>query len=581
MASRQVLHVTIGDWVVALLLALVPLVFLRDALEPFQTVKATVLVVGAATLVCALVASRTTMQVAIRREPAFAALLATFLLVAVAATAFSSWPRIAIHGDHAHSAGLVMYVALAVVAIAAISGADGAVAVRLWLRALTVSVGTAAAYALLQAAGGDPFVWVDIGLTGTASTLGQQNFASGFLGAAAPAVAGLAPLRRERPGWRVAGGMAAVLAVAALPTTRSFQGVVALVAGTLLLGLTLGVDLGQRLDRGRRRQAIVGLAVVIAALGVVAVTLRARLAGLVEQGLEERRYFWTAAADLIREHPVLGTGPDTFGLYFPTIRPAEHASRFLGVNAEAPHNVPLAMFSNGGTLLGVAYLAFCAYVAYRLVRGLVQVDGERRLLLGSVGALWLGYQVQSLVSIDVPSLALLHFVASGAIIALSRPPQAVPGRKRAARAPAVGAPVLVALALAVVVVWTSSGPLRADIHAGRGLAAAQAGDADQAQRRMDRAVEIAPYRGIYWYLQANLAAARMDLPTALRAATAAAERDPGNATSAMLAGNLAYQLGDDAAAADWFREAATRDPHNAEIADEVDNRLRDLEGPPS
>jgi O-antigen ligase len=77
-----------------------------------------------------------------------------------------------------------------------------------------------------------------------------------------------------------------------------------------------------------------------------------------DASLSERREFWSAGVGIFRDNPVLGTGLDTYAHHFLAYRPASHARVNLIATTDAPHSVPLGMFTNGGVILGLAWLAW-------------------------------------------------------------------------------------------------------------------------------------------------------------------------------------------------------------------------------
>ena len=186
----------------------------------------------------------------------------------------------------------------------------------------------AATYALVQVAGLDPILYGRTsglaGLVRPFATMGHPNFLSAFLAAAIP-------LRRLCSGARPAGGparvagvMAAtvVVAVAATATAVSRGAWLALAAAVIVLAIGA-------LAIGERRVA--GAVAIVSASAVLApgrarlvlpagrgVGTLASLAQRVRQFGESasRQHIWQAAWDIFRDHPLLGTGLDTFQIAF-------------------------------------------------------------------------------------------------------------------------------------------------------------------------------------------------------------------------------------------------------------------------
>lgn len=574
---------TVQRWAIAGAIPLTALVFLRGAANPFQTVKSVIVQLVALLLIAGAIGSfRPGRAAALARVP-FVQVWPALILVAAAATVASSTPAIAFFGDHPHAAGLLLYAGAAVIAVTVFDRSTEVFLRELgWV--LTGTVVVVAIYALVQGAGLDPFQWA-FEFSGAPSTLGQPNFASGYLGAGVPIALAFAIDPSHRAAHRAAGGVAYVCGVAATLMTRSAQGPASLLVGSALV-LAAAAYARRETSRGDGTGRLPVAATVAAGLGcvglVVAALVVSPLAAGVAAGFTGRVDIWRSAISVIRENPVIGTGLDTFGIHFFAHRPAAHGALLGSTNAEAAHSVPLAMFAAGGIPLGVAYLALVAIVAVGLVRGLVRVRGPRRRLLAAWGAVWLGYQVQSLVSIDVAALVVLHAVAAGAVMSLAREPRPEskkrPRKQRVYRPP--GWQVAAAAALLVVGTWGVTRPLRADLAATEGVLAGQAGDVATATAALERAVELAPYRSFYYYLQASFLTAAGQHEPALRVARASAERDPGNSQPALLAGQLAFALGDTDEAERWYDEAVRRDPHNIDIVASAAQFAEEHRAPP-
>lgn len=247
-------------------------------------------------------------------------------------------------------------------------------------------------------------------------------------------------------------------------------------------------------------------------------------------GFDERRYMWITAWRIFRSSPLFGSGLDTYGLRFLARRPAEHAERFGGLNPEQAHSVPVDLLADGGLLLLLPYLALIGYVAFALWRSWREIGEERpRLLLAGAGGMWVAYQTQSLVSIDVPGTALMHWLSTGAVLVVALAARGEPVRaatRRRVSGAASGLQVAIA-AITLVLAWLVVAPLRADLAAAQGIALLRQGQPQAAVSRLERATDVVGYRSSYW-AQLGIALANVgDLPTARDAAARAAELDEG------------------------------------------------------
>ncbi len=446
----------------------VPLVFWRGVADPFEVVKATLLWLVGLLLVATVVMYVSITRIRMIPRPVLI-VTGALLSALVIATATSMSPVASVVGQPNRFTGLGTYVCLIAVFLAAALAFDSGTARRFaWVCTLVAL--PVANYALLQVSGHDPFAWrVYSFTTFWMSTLANPNIAAAFMAIVLPLVA-YTMLRADAPTWvSILGGFTFGASVACLSVFSSFQGpaaalttVVFLVAwavwshaslgdwivAVLLAGFVLIVPAMQptaplmiisgsaaaalltlrpMISRLRAPDALRahrrGIAITVIGSVVVVLAVGARRAiTYVEQGISsgflERGDFYRTASSIFGQHPVLGSGLETFGLLFGRERPEGHALRFEQWLSTSPHSVPLGMFSNGGVVLGLSYLAFVAVIGWTLFRCLRVTSAHERILVGAIGSAWLAFQVQSLVSIENVTLFTLHFALSGVIVAL-------------------------------------------------------------------------------------------------------------------------------------------------------------------
>lgn len=566
--------------VLAAIVVLAAVALWSPLIDPFMLPKITVVVVGAVVLL-ALAAGRAVWQGRVTLPSGAPVWLAAVLAAAlVAATVTAENVPLAVIGQHRRYAGLLSYLAyLAIFLVSVRLYADGKVR-RLVIATLLALAGVTG-YGMLQILGLDPYAW-QTSLEPVFSTMGNTNFAAGYIAMACPVVAAVALL----PGWpsavRHAAGALLSLSVGYLWVTRASQGPVALAAGLGVVALAWWSLQQQqqsgstRSGRPTRPQLIGGSALA----AVVLVALGIRLAPDVVESSSERVQFWQAALGIFADHPLLGTGLDSFGDHFRHYRPAAHAVLLEFAGSDSTHNLPLGMLANGGILLALTYLAFVGYTGWVLVRGLRSLPAERLTALAGFGGMWAAYQVQSLVSVDLPPLTFLHFLSAGVIIALSRPPHLV-----TAALPGVGAStgwravaLVGVLTAGLLAAWAGTLPLRADLAAGQGSHAHDG----EAVPDLQRAVELAPWEPEYHLRLAQAYEEAGQQSSGAEAWIKAAQLRRGSSGLALTAAEVSREQGDVAAADSWVAEALRRDPRNPAVLERAADLMRSagLEGNP-
>ena len=559
-------------------LVLSAVVFWRGTFDVFNTVKATVIAIGAIAIVlwsvqraCHL--RRVAIPCGAAVTPLWwaAGLFASGLVVATWA---SDTPWRSVVGLPGRHTGLAMYLVYLMLFAAT---------VRLYTQVSPAPIATAvlaasvpvAGYGLFQAAGIDPFGWKTVeGGPPVFSTFGNANFFSAYLGVVVPLGVWGAVNRAWSWGWRAASVVIGLAAFTGAVVSTSTQGPVVAVLGTLVV---VAVALPPR-GRAALAAAGTGAAVALAAGAGPIASLRDAITG----SLATRLPKWEIALAMARDRPLLGFGLDTYGDWFFAYRaPALAAASGLERSVDNPHNVLLHMLTGGGVVLAAGWLAFVGATAYALVHGLRRLQGEERLLLGGLGGAWVAYQAQALVSIDVPPLAVLHTVLAGAIVALGAVPTlrewALPGVATPEPSP-VTALVGTGLALAGVgPVWAGRVPLRADRVAQEALFAAARGQAQQATTWFEQASALAFWESRYAALEGTWLA-RADRPDqALEAQLVAARRDPRGLAHALNVARLYARTRDGQKAAEWYDRVLAIDPHTPDVLAEVD-RFRRSQG---
>jgi tetratricopeptide (TPR) repeat protein len=575
-------------WLVLTMLVGSAVIILPSAVEPFMLPKATFLVVlGVALAGLAAARALWVREVRLPLSPVTGA-VAAFGLALVVATVTSPTPLVSLVGVYSRYTGLIAYLTYLLVFIAILRLASGSFfdAVR---RAALIALGLVVGYGLVQAAGLDPVDYRDLRLGTTFSFLGNVDFSAAWAGATSGLALTTALMPGERRAWRVYGAVLVPLALLYVVLTGTSQGpVVAAVSvgWAALLFATASDGRVRRAVSGRRGIALAVAGVAAAVAGVALVAALPYLQAQLEQAFVERPEFWAAGIRIFTDHPLIGSGLDTYGHHFLSYRPASHALANGTAGTDAPHSVPLGMFSNGGVVLGLTYLAVVALVGFALVKGALRTQGPSRLVLAGFGGVWLGYQAQSLISFDVPPLAFLHWLSAAVIVAIAWPPQwrsvALPGaaaarpvNKKGKAHGGIVVPVSTRVllgALGVVglaALWIAVLPLRADLTAASAAPLTSAGRFDDASARFQRAADLNPAEGSYAFLVARAedAAGRHD--RALAAAAEAARRDPGTVEYALFAAKQAQQAGQGDAAAQWYRVAAERDPRDPPVLNEA------------
>lgn len=478
---------------------------------------------------------------------------------------------IALVGGYARHTGALFYVVLAVGALLMLRAAGGGDAHR-WLATRNLALGVAATGGLVGAVGLLQLVGVDpldrAGEPVVTATFGNPNFAAALVGVTASAAAWAAWDRAHGVGLRVVGGLTVLATLATAVGTRSVQGPVTAAVG--LLVFALAVLLGVR-DQRMRRAGMAAwslLTVVGGALGAASLMGRGPLGGLADAAnVELRSYYWSAGLRMFADNPLTGVGLERYGASFGQYRSEAAAQRLdLAYSVDAAHNVPIQLLATGGIFVGLAYLAFVVLTGVALVLAVRRTAGRPRLLVGALGGVWAAYQAQSLVSIETPPLALLHWLSAAAIISWSgmvriravqlpwssRRRDDVRFRQRISGA-------VLAIGLVALVVWLLR-PLGAGMAAARGAALADAGRFDEAIIELEEATDRSPWEPTYRHQLGDVALRADEPDLAMEAYQEALEREPRSIIALVTAARIAAAAGDAGEAGELYERALQVEP---------------------
>jgi hypothetical protein len=133
-----------------------------------------------------------------------------------------------------------------------------------------------------------------------------------------------------------------------------------------------------------------------------------------------RGQYWLAGWNTGMENPIHGVGMDGFGDWYRRSRDIQ-ALTTPGVNTvvNAAHNVFLDMFAFGGWPLFLAYVTIVILAGISLIKVVLRSKKYDPIFV-AISVAWLGYQLQSLISINQIGLAIWGWVFTGALIAYER-----------------------------------------------------------------------------------------------------------------------------------------------------------------
>jgi O-antigen ligase len=312
---------------------------------------------------------------------------------------------------------------------------------RTLLTATACTGAIVAVYGIAQGLGFDPFWSGPPDKDRVISSVGQANNLAAYLDLVVIAIFGLWPTA----GRRTRLGLGAVVVMALLAHALTFSR-----GGYLGLAAALGVLLmASDRPRPRRWMGAVGLTGAAALLAVtlalpaaraVAERVVDRVAATVDTGEGSIRFhldLWRVGSQIALDHPVLGTGPETFPLvfrpYLDQVLPPDRAEILGRFRLESPHNEFIGMAAEMGPPALVAYVVFLVACATACIRRARAAGGASRTIALVVLATLATHVVTNFFMTPETTTSELFWITMGSGLAAFRPPSVRTAARRRSR----------------------------------------------------------------------------------------------------------------------------------------------------
>ena len=255
---------------------------------------------------------------------------------------------------------------------------------------------------------------------GITLTLGNSNFASAFLGLTFTASIGFALNSINTKSMRLAALFSGFIHIPLIPLLDTQGRIIFAVGGLIVVGVWLSTSsnrVWQKISYGYWAfSTLIGFLGLIGLFGFG--IFSERLSNDVVN-LKDRYYHWISALNMMKDHIFFGVGIDAFGDYYRRYR-TEESIILRGTamsGTDNAHNSFLQYGATGGAPLLLVYAVLILFILWRSLKAF-KLQSDKRLV-GTLFAVWIGYQVQSLVSIEQIGISIWHWVISGILVNLS------------------------------------------------------------------------------------------------------------------------------------------------------------------
>jgi O-antigen ligase len=378
--------------------------------DPISVVKMTVLTSFAFMILALILYSKKSMFEQLDKK---LLLVSTLFVVFIFSTfLFSGAPKSQqFWGMFGRNTGILSYISLLIVFVGACL-----VAVPIFYRNIVNALISTAVpmtlYCIIQMLGKDPIGW---SLQQTFGTLGNINFLSAFLGLVIAACFAMAIDCEIMLTKRILLALLAVTDFYIAASTGSIQGVLIAIAG---VAVVLFIWMGKLAKSTLLRSLYSLISVSAACVGAFGLANKGPLAAfLFQESNVLRTDYWHAGWQMTTDKPVFGVGMDSYGDWYREARGSISTLRGSpDRTANTAHNIFLDISSNGGFPLLISYIALLYFCVRAIFRLLNQSKGIYDSTFAALGAVWIAYQVQALVSINQLGVGVWGWLFSGALI---------------------------------------------------------------------------------------------------------------------------------------------------------------------
>lgn len=337
-----------------------------------------------------------------------------FIVMGISAVANSDSPLVQnLYGEYGRNTGFVAYILLILVFLSALAlRAEGSFRLLIWGLILAGVVNVI--YCLWVVTFGDFIPWNNP-YGNILGTFGNPNFIGAFLGFFASAMVAFVIKNKLSIYLLVTAGIVFLLAVYEIIDSSAIQGRVVVVAGLAIVGFYLIRSTFSSVVPQLGYIALIGVVGTFALLG--ALQKGPLSAYIYKTSVSLRGEYWQAGWNMALEKPFTGVGFDAYGDWYRKVRDAQ--ALILpgpGTVTNAAHNVPFDVLASGGWPLFIPYV-FIVLLAFIAIVKVTLRENKYNPVFVAMTVAWVGYQLQSIISINQIGLAIWGWLFSGALIA--------------------------------------------------------------------------------------------------------------------------------------------------------------------
>jgi hypothetical protein len=164
-----------------------------------------------------------------------------------------------------------------------------------------------------------------------------------------------------------------------------------------------------------------GLSAIAALLATLGMLQKGPLASILyKDSVSIRGYYWRAGIEMFKDSPFTGVGIDRYGIAFKQFREVGYPLKYgFEITSSNAHNTFIQLFATAGVLVGIFYLLILGYIFLSGIKLLRRCEKDQKNIVLGLLATWVGFQAQSLISIDNIGVSVWGWLLGGSILGLS------------------------------------------------------------------------------------------------------------------------------------------------------------------
>jgi O-antigen ligase len=245
-------------------------------------------------------------------------------------------------------------------------------------------------------------------------TFGNPNFISAFLGIFITVCSALVLNSEYKIYKKTTLALTAVVAFFEVLASNSVQGIVVTASG---IAIVVFYWLRSRFHSKLVMFTYSGIVSFMAALSLAGALQKGPLAEFIyKNSVSLRGVYWNAGLEMGNQNPLFGVGLDGYGDFYRQYRSAQSMINPGPTTVtNSAHNIPIDFFAYGGYPLLIAYLLIVGLTFVSIMKVTLRTK-EFDLVFVAIAAAWIGYQLQSIVSINQIGVGIWGWLFSGALV---------------------------------------------------------------------------------------------------------------------------------------------------------------------